>query len=237
MQKKHILKVLSLLAAVCITAGCNGSTTAETVTLSTTTTAQITTAITTTVSSKETNSEFSELAEAEIDYVNENGEIIYKNPTEWTYEKFFSRLTINGNRIAAPLTLEKLGQGFSVDETTIDYDEEQQLCVAQILYDDNLFAQVRFKDVYDADELADKEIVIIFQLFSSHTDEECFDVLKLNNIGMGSNKGDIKSAIGVPCEEVDYILIYNDNDFSFQFDGNGNADLFLINLEVMKEKH
>jgi len=238
MQKKHILKALSLLAAVCITAGCSGSDAAET---TTTTATQITSVVSntlqTTIVEKETDSEISASSQLEIDYVDDDGIIYYKNPTEWTYEKFYSALTINGNRIDAPLTLEKLGQGFSVDEATIDYDEEQQLCVAQILYDDNLFAQVRFKDVYDTDELEDKEIDIIFQLFSSHTDEECFDVLRLNNIGMGSNKDDIKSAIGVPYEEADYILVYNNNDFSFQFDGNGNADLLLINFEVMKEKH
>ena len=113
MRNKNILKVLSLLAAICITAGCSGSTTVETVTLSTTTTAQITTAVTTSVSSKETNSEFSELAEAEIDYVDEFGYFYYKNPTIWTSEKIFEELTINGKKHDAPLTLEKLGQEFS----------------------------------------------------------------------------------------------------------------------------
>ena len=43
MRNKNILKALSLLAAVCITAGCNGSTMAET---TTTTVAQTTTAVT-----------------------------------------------------------------------------------------------------------------------------------------------------------------------------------------------
>lgn len=55
MRNKNILKVLSLLAAVCITTGCNESTTAETTTTATTT-AEITTVTEqATITTEETN--------------------------------------------------------------------------------------------------------------------------------------------------------------------------------------
>ena len=231
MKNKHILKALSLLAALCIAAGCRGSTTVET-TVGTGTQAETSTVSETTKAAESVSAEVEEL---EVDHVDEDGIVYYKNPTEWTYEKFFSELTINGKSIEAPLTLEKMGEGFTIDESTIGIDTEKRLCTAQILYNNNLFAQVRFKDVDDTNNLSNKEIDIIFQLFSSHTDKECFDILKISNIGMGSAKDDI-AALGNVYGEADYISIFDNNSFSFQFDKEEAIELILINFEAMKRE-
>ena len=225
MKKRHILRALSLLAAVCIAAGCRGNTAVET-TVGTGTQAETSTVSETTTA---------EVEELEVDHVDEDGIVYYKNPTEWTYEKFFSQLTINGKSIEAPLTLEKMGDGFTIDESTIGIDTEKRLCTAQILYNNNLFAQVRFKDVDDTNNLSNKEIDIIFQLFSSHTEKECFDILKISNIGMGSAKDDI-AALGNAYGEANYISIFDNNSFSFQFNKEENIELILINFEAMKKE-
>ena len=217
MQKKHILKVLSLLAVVCITAGCNGSTMAETVTLSTTTTAQITTAVTTSVLSKETNSEFSELAEAEIDYVDENGEIFYKNPTEWTFEKVFKELRINGQQFESPLTFDKLGEGFEFSDGEYDttYSSSNNKISKMIKLRDKYFCSVTFLDCKDENDYDKPFHELVLTL--SGTNEEYRHDITINGIGIGATAKDVIEKLGVPYSEFGGGLIYTASNVNKTF--------------------
>ncbi len=116
MRNKNILKVLSLLAAVCIVAGCNGSTATETTTPTTTTvTTQITTAMTTAVVTEETTT-----AEAE-----EADEIKYcKIPEGMTFEDLCKLIHIDGNPVKLPCTVDEF---LSVNENLYTYSEPVDL--------------------------------------------------------------------------------------------------------------
>ena len=116
MRNKNILKVLSLLAAICITAGCNGSVASETTT--TTTAAQITTAMTTEEVMEETD-------------VSE--ETISPMPEGWSVEKIASLIEIDGNPLKFPCTPEEF-ESLSEKITLGEPDEYFNYC--DIYYDD-----------------------------------------------------------------------------------------------------
>ena len=204
MRNKNILKAFSLLAAVCIAAGCNGSTATETTTTTTTTAVESTTTVTTvaeiTTSAEGTDSEISASSQLEIDYVDDDGIIYYKNPTEWTYEKFFSELTINGKSIEAPLTIEKMGEDFSLVVETIEYLESDKVICAEMSYKDNVFATVSLKNCENNQDIQNKEIKL---MNISDVLYECdiFPNVLISGVGIASTRTDIISACGVPFKE------------------------------------
>ncbi len=97
MQKKHILKVFSLLAAVCITAGCNGNAVVE-MTAVTTDTTNTKPLVENTYSTE--NSEKS-LFQKEFEI------------TDWTMEELISDFTLCGEKITIPCSIEQLGKNYS----------------------------------------------------------------------------------------------------------------------------
>ncbi len=207
MRNKNILKALSLLAAVCIGAGCNGSTATETTTTTTTITAvesttTVTTSAETTTATEGTDSEFSELSEAEIDYVDEYGRKRYKNPTIWTTEKIFEELTINGQKFEAPLTLEKLGEGYSYSfDNGSFYDEETRTVCLQLLYNNKPLAWVYLDDCCEIQDTEGKQFSsIIFDL--SSTSEEYRDDVSFSGLNIGDDANDIIVSIGIPNEST-----------------------------------
>ena len=116
MRNKNILKVLSLLAAVCITAGCNGSTMAETTTVATNPLK-----ITTT-----TTAEFTE----ETGVTEQTIEPI---PEGWSVEKIAALIEIDGNPLKFPCTPEEF-ESLSEKITLGEPDEYFNYC--DIYYDD-----------------------------------------------------------------------------------------------------
>ena len=226
MRNKNILKVLSLLAAVCITAGCNGSTAVETTTMTTAaqTTATVTTVAEITTSAEGMDSEFLGLAEAEIDYVDEYGRKRYKNPTIWTTEKIFEELTINGQKFEAPLTLEKLGEGYSYSLDGAFYDEETRTACLRLMYNDKSLAYVYLDDCNDLQDTFGKQFnCILFSLNS--TSEEYRDDVSISGLNIGDDANDIISLIGIPIE-----LEANNDWFSYG-DYNNNYALSVIQVD------
>ena len=237
MHKKHILKALSLLAAVCVTAGCNGSTTEE---MTTTTATQITSVasntLQTTIVEKETDSEISASSQLEIDYVDDDGIVYYKNPTEWTYEKFYSALTINGKKIEAPLTIAKLGDEFSTESVEqIEYNPETGFCAVQLLYNNMPFAMAIYKQIDSIDDIRNEQIDMIKQVFDYTVVEDNYSLLKVNGIGMSSKKAKVKNSLGVPNGEQEWILIYDNDKMSFAFNDSDEIISVTIDFEKMKE--
>lgn len=232
MRNKNILKVLSLLAAACIAAGCNGSTAADMTT--TTTSAQITTTVTTvaeiTTSAEGTDSEFLGLAEAEIDYVDEYGRKRYKNPTIWTTEKIFEELTINGQKFEAPLTLEKIGEGYSYSLDGAFYDEETRTACLRLMYNDKSLAWVYLDDCNSMDDIEGKTYSKI-QFDFSATTEELFENVAISGCGLNSTQNDIVNCLGTPCVATESYVIYTEMEFSSvdSYDLPGETITFYVN--------
>lgn len=204
MKKRQILKALSLLAAVCITAGCNASTAAET----TTTAVEITTTTTAEVTSEKNISEFSELAEAEIYYVSEKGRIFYKNYSEWTFERVFEELRINGEKIEAPLTLDKLGEGFKFSDGEYDtsYSSFDGEMYKMLNFNNKHFCSVKFVDCKDENDY--NKPFNELELSLSGTSEEYRDDITINGIGIGSTVEEVIEKLGIPNSEFGGGFVY-----------------------------
>ena len=213
----NFFKAILLLAAVCAAAGCGGS--AVTGTTAGSTTLAVT-----------------EAAEPEVDHVDEDGIVYYKNPTEWTYEKFFSQLTINGNEIESPLTISKLGNGFSTESIEqIEYNPETGFCAVQLLYNDLPFAMAIFKHIDDINAVNNEQIDMIKQVFDYTVVESNYGLLKINGVGMNSKKEQVKNALGIPRGEQQWLLIYDDDKMSFAFNDLDKVISVTIDFQKMNE--
>lgn len=195
MKKRQILKALSLLAAVCIAAGCNASTAAET----TTTTAEITT--TTAEETGQTDSN-SDLPELEVDYVDDDGVVYYKNPTEWTYEMVYDGLLIEGKKIESPLTFEDFGEKYSLYKDTLTYFEKEKQVSLGITYGDNKVGGITFADCEGADDIENKEIVFLYFNCLSDDKQSDFPNVTVNKIGLYSTRDEVIETLGVPWREI-----------------------------------
>ncbi len=194
MKKKNILKTLSLLAAVCITTGCNGVTAAETTTVAL------------------------EQSEPEVDYVNENGIIFYKNPVGMTYEMIYEKLKINGVGFEAPLTLEKLGTDFDIDEDSISYVKENSILCA-FLESEAERVGVVYLDNSDSDENNRyKEIIHIHSSSSFVMDKTVEFDISFSGISIGTSEEIIINELGIPNsisyneDKTDALYAYTDDE-------------------------
>lgn len=193
MRKNHILKAISLLAAVCIAAGCSGSTAAET-------------------TAESTISVISEIAEPEVDYVDEFDYTYYKNPTIWTTDKIFEELTINGQKFEAPLTLEKLGEGYSHSTDGGFYDSNKRIACLRLMYNGKSLAWVYFDDCDSIDDVQNKNYNYI--VFSANDiDNEYTHNVSINEIELFSSYKQLLEKMGVPAVDDGYNKNYtSDNE-------------------------
>lgn len=193
MRKNHILKAISLLAAVCIAAGCSGSTAAET-------------------TAESTISVISEIAEPEVDYVDEFDYTYYKNPTIWTTDKIFEELTINGQKFESPLTLEKLGEGYSHSTDGGFYDSNKRIACLRLMYNGKSLAWVYFDDCDSIDDVQNKNYNYI--VFSANDiDNEYTHNVSINEIELFSSYKQLLEKMGVPAVDDGYNKNYtSDNE-------------------------
>ena len=200
MKNKHILKALSLLAAVCIAAGCRGSTTAET-TAGTGIQTETSIVSETTTAAESVSAEVEEL---EVDHVDEDGIVYYKNPTEWTYEMVYEALTIEGKKVQAPLTFEDFGDKYSLHEETLTYFEKEKQVSLGIEYNGNKIGGITFVDCNSADDIKNKEINFLYLNLLQESSQLIFSDITVNKVGFYSTRDDIIKALGVPYREVYY---------------------------------
>ncbi len=193
MRKNHILKAISLLTALCIAAGCSGSTAAET-------------------TAESTISVISEIAEPEVDYVDEFDYTYYKNPTIWTTDKIFEELTINGQKFEAPLTLEKLGEGYSHSTDGGFYDSNKRIACLRLMYNGKSLAWVYFDDCDSIDDVQNKNYNYI--VFSANDiDNEYTHNVSINEIELFSSYKQLLEKMGVPAVDDGYNKNYtSDNE-------------------------
>ena len=193
MKNKCILKAISLLATLCIAAGCRGSTAAKT-------------------TAESTISVISEIAEPEVDYVDEFDYTYYKNPTIWTTDKIFEELTINGQKFDAPLTLEKLGEGYSHSTDGGYYDSNKRIACLRLMYNDKSLAWVYFDDCDSIDDVQNKNYNYI--VFSANDiDNEYTHNVSINEIELFSSYKQLLEKMGVPAVDDGYNKNYtSDNE-------------------------
>ncbi|MBR4111871.1 MAG: hypothetical protein IKK53_02445 [Ruminiclostridium sp.] len=219
MRIQNTIRFSAVLAALCLMGGCKSTTeNTETETTTTeipviTTTAETTTAQTTTTT--EESDEF--VPKYEVDHIDDNDIYIYKNPEVWTYEELFENLTINGRTFEPPLTLEKLGENFTIDYDNLNWDEEEHYCGARLFYNETEFASVFFFDINNADELKNEEIDAILQIYEMNTSDKNIDVLKINNMGIGTHREELEASYGTPYGEQEWILTYFNEGLTFLF--------------------
>ena len=215
MRKNHILKAISLLAALCIAAGCKESTTVET-------TAESTAPI------------VSEVTEPEVDYVDEFDCIYYKNPTEWTYEMVYEALTIEGKKVQAPLTFEDFGDKYSLDEATLTYFKDSSCVGAGIIYNGKKFLSVVFLDCANKGDTKNKEISLICLRNTEQELQDVFPDIKINGITLGSSRSEIISAFGTPSFEI----YDGSSPYSLSYKSDLNADnrslVFILNDDKVR---
>lgn len=194
----NFFKAISLIAAVCVAAGCGGSVVAET-TAGAGIQAETSTVSETTTAAESVSAEIEEL---EVDHVDEFDCIYYKNPTEWTIEKIFEELTINGQKFDAPLTLEKLGSeySYSTDDGAF-YDEDTRTACVRLMLNDKSLAWAYLDDCDNINDTKNKQFNAI--LFSSDsTDEEYRDNSFISGLKVGSDVNDIVALVGTPIKVI-----------------------------------
>gem|GEM_PF-4835492 len=185
------------MAAVCIAAGCNQSASEEaaSTTVSQTNSAAVTETEETTVSE---DSDISEPAELEVDYVDEFDYTYYKNPTEWTTEKIFEELTINGKSFEAPLTIEKIGNEFDISEDSISYINEKKVLAAFLMSNEEEIGVVYLDNHSENEDNTRKEVLYIHtsSIFMKGKNK-AIDVF-IGGIGIGSPDESVIKSLGIP---------------------------------------
>lgn len=207
MKNRQIFRALSLLAALCIAAGCNQSAAEET---TTTTAAQTNSAVTVMEAAKttaaedteKTDPEISESIELEIDYVDEFGYTYYKNPTLWTTEKIFEELTINGDKFETPLNLEKLGEGYSHSTDGGFYDSKKRIACLRLMYNNKSLAWVYFDDCDSIDDTNKDYSAIVFS--ANDIEEEHINSVDINGIKLFSSYTELLNKMGTPAVDDGY---------------------------------
>ncbi len=154
------------------------------------------------------------IEEPEVDYVDEDGYIYYKNPTEWTYEMVYEALSIENKKAEAPLTFEDFGEKYSLYEETLTYFEYDKVLEAGFVYNNKKFGSVLLTGCTGINDRNDKEIGFISLM---NPTEEWYDDLPditVNDIGLGATRESVISALGIPYSEIyqdgelDGVLIY-----------------------------
>ena len=195
MKKRQILKALSLLAAICIAAGCNASTAVETtsaVDITATTTAEITTA------SAEVMAE-TEAGQGEIEEI--NGKKYCKIPEGMTFEDLCGLVYYKDTQLHFPCTIDEilaLNENWGTDKfygkeggkdaaQVYDYsnsDKGQYVCTLGTISDGNL-------EIYE-------DVSLHFHFSTDYTEDAGFT---FNGVKNGTDMSEIKSVFGEPIYE------------------------------------
>ena len=205
MRKKHILKALSLLAAVCITAGCNGSTTTETTTTTATTTAEITTVTEqATITTEETNG----IKYCEI-------------PEGMTFEDLCGLFYYKDTQLNFPCTLDEI---LALDEEFQERFYSENKSVSKVFKsDENGFDldSIILGTNGDLNSVVDVSKYFSFNVTVTNLEHYSFykDVLSFNGIHHGDNFSEVIELLGEPC--------YEDIDFCYYYFKESNKEILL----------
>lgn len=179
MKRQSVVKIFSVIAAVCLTAGCNTSKT-ETITLS--------------------DGNTIELVVENVD--KQYGVTTYKNPAVWSCDAICDALTIGGRKIEAPFTLEDFGTDYSLESETLDYDEHSKEIHTGLIFNQQKIGAVALEDCADADDTAGKTINMLALGPSPEEKPVDFSDITINGITLGATREEVIAALGVPINEI-----------------------------------
>ena len=137
-----------------------------------------------------------EATEAATAQVTETEYITMEPPEEgWTIEELMSVTYLCGKQLTYPLTMEYLGEDFSLDEAN---KTELKLSIGYpLLYKDKKIGLVTLKkNSNQSSKHGD-----ITSLMFSNVLYSALDCIVVNGISLGSINTDVKSMIGTPCDK------------------------------------
>ena len=214
MQKKHILKAFSLLAAVCVTAGCNGSTTAETTTK--TTTAEITTVTEQSIVTTEDVGETNGIKYCEI-------------PEGMTFEDLCGFVYYKDTQLHFPCTIDEilaLNENWKTDKN-YGVDGDKSSTIIYEVDEDGNEQPCFIVGTYSEGSLENFEDVSTQFAFGTTMDYAFSDGgLSFAGIKGGDSVAEVEKILGEASEEYEdgccYSYIQNDMELLLTFDYNEN---------------
>ncbi len=138
------------------------------------------------------------------------------------YGKKFEELTINGQKFEAPLTLEKLGEGYSYSFDGAFYDNETRTACLRLMYNDKSLAWVYLDDCDSMDDIEGKKYNRL-QFDTMVTDEVFLENTQLCGVSINSSEEELFENMGIPAvSNGKYIHYISTKEKSEDFSHIGN---------------
>ncbi len=118
-------------------------------------------------------------------------------------KRIFEELTINGQKFEAPLTLEKLGEGYNHSTDGGFYDESTRTVCLRLMYNGKSLAWVYLDDCDSMDDTKNKDYkAIVFSVNDIH--EEYKDSININSVELLSSYEKLLNRMGTPTVDDGY---------------------------------
>lgn len=125
-------------------------------------------------------------------------EYITMEPPEggWTIEELMSVTYLCGKQLTYPLTMEYLGEDFSLDETSEIFSKSSD--GFPLLYKNKSIGLVGFEK--NSENSSDYDNITTI-MFNTNVSSSALDCIVVNGISLGSINTDVKSILGTPCDK------------------------------------
>ncbi len=114
----------------------------------------------------------------------------------WTIEELMSVTYLCGKQLTYPLTMEYLGEDFSIDESSEIFSKSS--AGFPLLYKNKSIGLVGFKK--NSENASDYDNITTI-MFNTNVSSSALDCIVVNGISLGSINTDVKSMIGTPCDK------------------------------------
>lgn len=114
----------------------------------------------------------------------------------WTIEELMSVTYLCGKQLTYPLTMEYLGEDFSIDETSKIFSKSSD--GFPLLYKNKSIGLVGFEK--NSENSSDYDNITTI-MFNTNVSSSALDCIVVNGISLGSINTDVKSMIGTPCDK------------------------------------
>lgn len=141
----------------------------------------------------------------------------------WTIESLVDTMTFFGKELSFPITLEQLGDDFSIDTTSAVVDTELNSIITKLNYNDEFVCMISYFGHTSIDEI-DRNASIDFLSLSKN--EKFGDYFSVNSVSFGTKIDEIVDLLGVPTDGADKS---DGHDISWEYtiDREKNYGLFV----------
>jgi len=145
----------------------------------------------------------------------------------WTVEELLSVTYLCGTQLSYPLTLESLGEDFSLNTDEMSYRETEKSVIAGVLYKDEFFATIWQTSTNTFSEITNDMPISAIEI--SFYGSEIDDPIVMNGITFSEDVESVISAFGEPNE------VYADNSIlTYYLNGDESKTLeFTFDSEDM----